>query len=186
MRARFAFVVLIALTTLACADPAQEHIDRSRELAAAGDVEGAMAALEEATVANPSNPSAWNNLATLTMQSGRPERAMELYRRAIAADSERLEPHYNLANLLNDAGRSEEAIEEYRRAAAIDDSRGEVHYNLAFTLYSLDRFDQAWIALEHARASGADAEAVIRLEAAIRHYYTPDAAAEPAPQPSPQ
>ncbi len=175
---RVAAVLLLALALSACADPAQEHIDRAAKLLEQGDMDGAIAALEDATQANPDNPVAWNNLGNLNAQRGRSERAMELYRRAIEADPKRLEPHYNLAGALLDAGRTDEAIEEYERAAAIDDANAAVYYNLAYALYQASRFDKAWVALEKARARGVEEDQATRLEAAIRHYYTPETAPE--------
>jgi len=166
-------ILLAGALALACTDPAQEHIDRGRKLFQNGDLEGAAAAFEKATQANPDSAVAWNNLGNVSARQGRNERAMELYRRAIEADADRLEPHYNLANALMDAQRTDEAVEEYERALQIDPNRPQVQYNLAYALYRLNRFDKSWEALQHAAELGADAETVAQLDAAIRVYFDP-------------
>lgn len=166
-------IAVLAVTMAACGDPAQAHIDDANELLGSGDVQGAIAALEAGTQANPDSPSAWNNLGNLYSGEQRNDEALYAFQRAIQADPERIEPHYNLAGLLVDLGRNEEAVEEFDRALQIDPSKPEIHYNLAYTLYRLDRFDKAWESLEEARRHGAEAETVEQLAAAIQRFYTP-------------
>ena len=168
-------IAVLAVLVAACSDPAQAHIDGANELLGSGDIQGAIAALEAGTQANPDSASAWNNLGNLYSQEQRSDEALYAFRRAIQADPGRLEPHYNLAGLLVDLERNEEAVEEFDRALQIDPSKPEIHYNLAYTLYRLDRFDKAWERLEEARRRGAAPETVEQLAAAIQHFYTPPA-----------
>jgi tetratricopeptide (TPR) repeat protein len=97
------------------ADPLEEaealHA-RAQALRAAGDLPGAVAALEELCALRPEHPNALN-LAGWLLATGlaQPERGIAFFQRAVALFPDELTPLANLVETLAKLGRAAEALE---------------------------------------------------------------------------
>lgn len=101
---------------------AREAFARGRDAAAAGRLDEARRAFEEALSASPGYVDAALSLAVAQSRAGRPLEAEAAYRRALAADPDRVEALSSLSDLLweaPDRGAKAEALSLLDRAAAL-------------------------------------------------------------------
>lgn len=95
----------------------EENLMLSRLLAARGDLQGAVNALERSLMMTPFNIAVHDTLATLASRAGRHEAAIRSRRAVLALDpSDRVEAQYQLAKAYADAGDATSARREVLRA----------------------------------------------------------------------
>ncbi len=100
-------------------NPAQDALEfgaKALELAQQGRNAEARENFQIAIHLNPSNPQAWNNLATLSFFEKKYDEAKEEYERALKEWPEYSDAHYNLALLLVQTGDSEAAKPHIQKA----------------------------------------------------------------------
>lgn len=98
---------------------AEPWANLAHALAALGQSEAAIGALEEAARRAPRDPEIWSNLAVSQLGLGRFADAEQSARAAIAVDPRHAHGWYNLAHVLEPQGRVLEALDAAGRAAAI-------------------------------------------------------------------
>jgi serine/threonine-protein kinase len=91
-------------------------ITDGKRLASTGDMTGAYAAYERATVADPSSAFGWANLGAAAAMLGRPADAAQAYKRSLEIDPENWLAHYNLGCQLAREGKRDEAFSHVERA----------------------------------------------------------------------
>jgi FkbM family methyltransferase len=96
----------------------------------AGRRDEAAARLREALALDPSNASAWNNLASTLAESGFAAEAEAAYRKAVGFAPTFVEPHINFAYFLNNLGRITEAAAAFRAAIALRPDDINLHNSL--------------------------------------------------------
>ena len=96
----------------------------------------AEADLQWLTTAYPTFSGSWLNLATVYIETGRPELAEQAYTRAIAANATNVQAYNLFAVFLREQGRFGEAETIYRKALSIWPDHPDSHKNLAI-LYDL-------------------------------------------------
>lgn len=139
------------LLAICCATPQKmERAAVKTDLASVylqeGNLEGAIAILEEATSLHRQNWMAWNHLGIAYMEKHRPEEADRAFRRAIRfSGGERAEPHLNYGLFLFHEGCVDEAIVQYE--LALEDltyrKPALVMNNLGYAYYTQGRYDEA-------------------------------------------
>ncbi|HEV7429043.1 MAG TPA: protein kinase [Thermoanaerobaculia bacterium] len=87
-----------------------------KRLASSGDLAGAYAAYEKATVTDPSSAFAWANLGAAAALLGRPADAAQAYKRSLAIEPENWLAHYNIGCQLVREGKQDEAFSHIERA----------------------------------------------------------------------
>lgn len=107
-----------------------------------GDLTGALAAFDDATKADESSASFWNNLGFALQSSGRPEDAVVALRRSLALNSAQPRTRNNLGFALIAAGRESEAYRVFRAGSTEADAR----YNLGLGLELRGQLDRAAVA----------------------------------------
>ena len=99
-------------------------------LATSGDINRAVAALEEALSLNPSDIAARLRLAELQLEQGRIDNSMQLYRALLRDRPSSALAHYGLGRALTER-KDPTALEYYERAAALAPAFAAAHYALA-------------------------------------------------------
>jgi len=148
---------------------AHEQFGGARQLAARGDVDGAVGLLVEALARDPLHPQQWVLLGELCLAAEDPglrARAPAAYRRALQSSPENLELHMELIRAYQELGLSDDARREFERLLAQhpDFDRGWLGLGLYHTFESRHRealaaFDEAlrlrpdWPAAHLARAN---------------------------------
>ena len=103
----------------------------SRKLAEEGQLDGALAAVEEAAAQNPDHPDVQFALAGLLRRLGRLPESIAAYGRAIACHPGYLDAHVALAESWVEAGRLDEAAGAYRQALEVKLDRIRVPFRQA-------------------------------------------------------
>ncbi|MHC4415577.1 MAG: TPR end-of-group domain-containing protein [Planctomycetota bacterium] len=116
-----------------------------------GDESGASAHAASPDDAHPSLDE-----ARRLQQSGRWHEAASMYAAVTAVEPDNPRAWFGLSYCLHMGGEYEKAIEAHRKAATFDQLRGVATYNLACAYALTGRIDEAFEALEAARASGFD------------------------------
>jgi cytochrome c-type biogenesis protein CcmH/NrfG/TolB-like protein len=107
--------------------------------AAKGDVDGAVAAYQQALVHNPLNPRMYASLGKIYFsEKGQYFEAVKVYKRAIELDPNFLEARLGLGEVYEDKGLYKEAIAEYQRAVELDEKHTGARYNLALVYEKVD------------------------------------------------
>jgi uncharacterized protein (TIGR02466 family) len=96
-----------------------------------GDLEGALATLEQALSLAPDRPALLHNKATLLQRRHRHAQALALHERALMLGLDAADAHYNHGNSLQSVGRLEDAVQAYRRALARQPGHRLALYDLA-------------------------------------------------------
>lgn len=142
----------ILSTVLALRDDARARAQRGRKLAAAGDLEGAIAAFEAALERDPSYAIAHANLIALYGRARNWAKAEEHYRAVVAAGVELDVAHYDYGVLLAAQQKWDLAEEAYRRALAVNPHHAHASNNLGQLLERDRSFEAA--AEEYRQALG--------------------------------
>ncbi len=119
------------------------------ELAATGDLAGAVQAYERALELDPEHAGALDHLSSALLEQDRRDTEAEVQREALRI-SAAAGTHFNLGNSLARQGETEEATAEYEAAIHLQPDLAPAHHNLGVLLYSLGRTEDA---LEHLRAA---------------------------------
>jgi tetratricopeptide (TPR) repeat protein len=128
--------------------PAPDRAARARDLAAAGDLSGAIALLRAAPADQARAHR--NMLAQLLVAADRHEEALAVRMAQAEADPGAVVHHHNVAARLGDMGRAVEAEAAVRRAFALGGDAPETWLVLARALQGQDRYDEADAALREA------------------------------------
>lgn len=115
----------------------------SDRLAAAGDAEGAEAALRKALTLSPGFAEAWANLALLLDRRGAADEAESCYRRAIVLAPRHTRIHLNFGASLAQRKRFTEAEAAYREALRLDPGLLAAWSNLGVLYACMKREDEA-------------------------------------------
>jgi tetratricopeptide (TPR) repeat protein len=113
---------------------AEQYLQRSLALAAAGRLDEAVQANLDALKIDPSLVLAHVNLISLYAQLGRPNDAEQHYRSAVALAPNRADAYYNYGVLLVHLGRQREALEAFRKAVELDPRHADAQVNYGFLL----------------------------------------------------
>ena len=113
---------------------AEQYLQRSLALAAAGRTGEAVQANLDALTIDPSLVLAHVNLISLYAQLGRPDDAEQHYRSAIALAPGRADAYYNYGVLLVRLDRRKEALEAFRKAVELDPRHADAQVNYGFLL----------------------------------------------------
>lgn len=119
-------------------------------LKAAGRLDEAISAYEQAIRLDPKYALAHMNLGVAFKAKGQMDQAIDCYRRALEANPSFAQAHNNLANALNARGDSAGAVEHYEQAARLDPTLAEPHYNLGLLYAVQGRVDDAIAQYEEA------------------------------------
>jgi len=90
-----------------------------------------------------SNGLAWQNIGTLELRAGDPQRAESSLRRALSIDDTLPGAYTTLGVVLSNTGRKPEAIAMWERAVALDETEYDALYNLTLTLIETGRSQEA-------------------------------------------
>ena len=149
--------VLAAVTALK--DDAAAHLQRGISLAAAGNLQGAIAEHEAALSRDPKLAQAHANLISLYGRANNWDKVEEHYRATVALGFSLADAHYDYAVLLGQQQKWDLAEEAYRKAIAVNPLHAPAHNNLGQLLERRQSFDAA--AEEYARAL--DAQPTLRI-----------------------
>jgi tetratricopeptide (TPR) repeat protein len=120
----------VLAVVMALRDDARASLQRGVSLAAAGDVQGAIAAHEAALARDPSLAQVHANLVSLYGRIGNWAKAEEEYRTAIAKGFNNAEAHYDYAVVLGLQQKWDSAEEMYRKALSVNPLHVQAHNNL--------------------------------------------------------
>jgi Flp pilus assembly protein TadD len=109
----------------------------------AGNHDEAESRLHELLVQEPANSAAWNNLASLLTEAGKPAEAEAAYLKAIAFNPAFPDFHVNFAGFLKAQNRPADAETEFREAIALRHDDVNSHNNLGILLLDAARPDAA-------------------------------------------
>jgi protein O-mannosyl-transferase len=108
-----------------------------------GEVQQALAHLEEAVRINPALSVPHNNLGNALHDAGRVDDSILQYRLALHIEPDYCEAHNNLAIALRGLGRVDEAISHYKEALRIRPDYHEARSNLGVALLEAGRVEEA-------------------------------------------
>ena len=161
-----------------------EKLTEAESLLAAGDIDGGIARLREASQINPSDVGTHRRLADLLLQNGRPREAAEEYRAVTQLDANDAPAWRALASVQFGENLPAEAIESYRRYFELSGDAGQQDATalLAYAdaLRSSGATDEARAVYEKVSASTTMVE-----EARIARQRLAELAAQPAATPAP-
>jgi tetratricopeptide (TPR) repeat protein len=132
---------------------AQSYVQLADRKTRAGDIQGAIAALEMAVRLQPNHPAAHYNLALACLNAGLTERAAAGFRQAIALKPDFAHAHNGLGFALEQLGSGWDAIAAFRRATQLAPKLAEANEHLGQLLST--RGMRAEAAQAYKRAAGA-------------------------------
>jgi len=135
-------------------DDAAARLRRGLALAAAGDLDGAIAAHEAALERDPNFAQAHANLIGLYGRQRNWAKAEEHYRATVALGFSLGDAHYDYAVVLTMQQKWDSAEQTYRQAIAVNPLHAQAHNNLAQLMERRQAFEDA--AREYERAVDAD------------------------------
>lgn len=115
-----------------------------------GQLDEAVATLQEALELDPKAPSSHKNLGLALREQGKLAEAAVHYAEATRLDPSSAVLHYDLARLLFDAGRHEEAAASYRDVIRLNNNLWSAHHDLGRCLARLGKKPEAIAAYEEA------------------------------------
>ncbi|HEY5723092.1 MAG TPA: sulfotransferase [Allosphingosinicella sp.] len=118
----------------------------------AGDLQGAVEALEQARLVKPDAPAIQFNLATAFAQTGRLEEAALAFGEVLRLVPDSGPALLELARALRFLGRFDEALRHLTRLEQVGEATAETAMERARTLSALGRFEEAEAAFRHALA----------------------------------
>ena len=137
-------------TVTALKDDASTHLQRGIALAAAGNLEGAIAEHEAALARDPKLAQAHANLIGLYGRARNWDKVEEHYRATVALGFSLADAHYDYGVLLSQQQKWDLAEEAYRKAIVVNPLHAQAHNNLAQLLERRKLFEDA--AQEYSRA----------------------------------
>jgi tetratricopeptide (TPR) repeat protein len=140
--------VLRAVTTLR--DDARAMLQRGVKLAAAGDVQEAIAAHEAALARDPSLTQAHANLISLYGRAGDYAKAEEHYHATVSGGLNLADTHYEYGLLLAIQGKWDLAADAFRRALSINPLHAQAQNSLGQLLERQRNFEAAAVEYRHA------------------------------------
>ena len=156
-----------------------QRYERAHNQLKVGEVEPALAALEELVAEDPRNPVFRGELARAFRDRGEIGRAVPLFQQAAADAPDDPEAWYNLAAALQAAGQPAEARGALERALHLDPARPEAHNTLALALLAEGKPEEALRELQAAVSLDArDATALNNLGNVLRALRRLDEAEE--------
>jgi tetratricopeptide (TPR) repeat protein len=114
------------------------------------DLEGAVAAYENAVRLQPANAEAHCNMGTALHRLGKTDQALASYRRAIDHQPNFADAHFNLANVLLDQGKPAEAVASYEQALQVRPDFADAYTNLGHALRDLGKLKESVASYERA------------------------------------
>lgn len=151
-----------------------QRYERAHNQLKEGEVEPALASLEELVAADPRNPVFRGELARAFRERGDLGRAVPLFRQAADDAPDDPEAWYNLAAALQQAGQPAEARQALEHALRLDPARPEAHNTLALALLAEGKAEEALRELEAAVAlDPRDATALNNLGNVLRSLGRP-------------
>ena len=132
---------------------AQSYVQLADRRTKAGDIQGAINALEMAVQLMPNHAHAHYNLALACLNAGLSERAAAGFRRAIALKQDFAHAYDKLGVALSQLGRDQDAIAALRRATALAPKLADAHQHLALLLQAHSMRDEAAQAYKRAAAA---------------------------------
>ncbi|MCZ6735528.1 MAG: tetratricopeptide repeat protein, partial [Planctomycetota bacterium] len=127
-----------------------DALHRGIDLLQQGQVEHAIALLEEAVRINPDLPEAHGQLGTALLKRGQLEHAEASLRRALNLDPNFVDALYNLGLIAHRRNNYSEAARHFALAVSIRPQHFDAHLGLGADLSRLGRTDEA---IEHLRAA---------------------------------
>jgi predicted O-linked N-acetylglucosamine transferase (SPINDLY family) len=137
---------------------ADELLRQARADAAAGRLDGAVAALRRLAAREPRNAAAHAELADLLQRSGQAVQAAYFAERAVQLDPGNADALNTLGYARMTAGRHAAAVETFERALAISPTHLRALSNLCGVLGTLGRLDEAVAAMRRVVAAHPDTE----------------------------
>lgn len=122
---------------------ATDQLQRGADLAAAGQLEQAIAAHERALVLNAKLVQAHINLISLYARVGQPEKAEQHYQAAVAANPNLADSHFNYGVLLVGRERYAEAAQAFQRSLERNPFNAEAHFNYGALIERDGKLDEA-------------------------------------------
>jgi tetratricopeptide (TPR) repeat protein len=132
---------------------AQSYVQLAERRTKAGDIQGAIDALQTAAQLMPNHPAAHYNLALACLNAGLTERAAAGFRRAIALKADFAHAHDKLGVALSQLGRDPDAIAAFRRAVTLAPKLADAHEHLGRLLQAHSMRDEAAQAYRRAAAA---------------------------------
>ncbi|HEX4142116.1 MAG TPA: tetratricopeptide repeat protein [Pirellulales bacterium] len=159
-------------------DLADVHNDLGILLAQQGNVDAALAHLEQAVALKPTFAEGHNNLGIVLRSQGKLDQAEVHYRQSLALKPDYADAHNNLGNLLLSQGKLKQATACYTKALALRPGYAEAHNNLATALKDQGQLDKAAASYRQAIALRPNyAEAHNNLGSVLRELHQLDQAA---------
>jgi tetratricopeptide (TPR) repeat protein len=144
--------------------PALERYNKARELAQAGNSQGAIEQLKGAISLYAEFSLAFNELGVQYLKLGQLNQALEALRSAVKLAPEAFSPRLNLGIALLNKREFSEAEAELRRALKKNEASPTAHLYLGITLISLRNHEEAEKELQRAVTLGGN-------EMSLAHYY---------------
>jgi tetratricopeptide (TPR) repeat protein len=141
----------VLTAVLTARDDAAALLQRGVKRAEAADIEGAIAAHDQALAADPSLAQAHANLISLYGRARNWAKAEQHYRAVVKLGVNVADAHYDYGVLLGLQDRFDESAEAYRRALHLNPLHAEAHNNLGQILERQRKFEEA--AASYRRAS---------------------------------
>ncbi len=143
--------------------PERPPIERSAELMAGGQHAAALAVLDEAIVASPTDPELHYARGIALEQLTRPQDAIAAWQAAVQLRPDFYPALNGIGAVQLDAGQTEAAIKSFEAAIAAKPDFSDAHYNLGRARLALGQQDQARAALEAANKLAPDDVDVLLL-----------------------
>lgn len=130
-----------------------EKLSASKAAQDAGNLDQAIAILQEATAVDPTKDVIWARLADVYVVAKKYPEAIDAFKKAIAV-ANKAEYHNNLGQAYLKDHKTDEAIAEYTAAAQLDPTNaGMYYYNLGAVLTNMGKVDDANAAFDKAIAA---------------------------------
>ena len=163
-------------TRALAADPGSDQslIGVIRSYVARGDLDGALAYLDEHKGSRPDDAVPYQLLGELFARRGDAGKAEAAFRQAIQLRPSWLPPYVQLAELLDQTGRAGDAVAVYEQARAQDPRNIGLNFQLAQSYQKLGRIDDALQAYERLLQFDPNVDAAINNYAALVADYRND------------
>lgn len=130
--------------------PVDVHLQKARELLAAGNLNEALAELTAAQSADKNSAEVQNLLGVTYSNMGMPDRALKAFEAAVKADKDNAQYLNNYGFLLLKTSNFEAAAKQLKRAAKLSPSDARIWNNLAIAQCQRGKFDEAYVSFVQA------------------------------------